>query len=129
MGAKRVSLVQDVKSLVSEEKQKYIFWKLGIITDDWEVLSKRYLRGKTQEYCDTEYMRDENVLKAMKLVMKIQHQSKMIELYNIYFERAKEDTNSFKAFVDFSKNFFDEKDDSELIKLLNGVDLEGDEDD
>ena len=47
----------------------------------------------------------------------------MTELYNIYFEKAKEDVQAFKAFVDFSATYFKDNQESELQKILNGVDL------
>jgi Trp operon repressor len=51
----------------------------------------------------------------------------MIELYNIYYENAKKDTNAFKAFVDFSEKFFATEKESELLALLQKADV-GDED-
>ncbi len=47
----------------------------------------------------------------------------MIELYNVYFEKAKEDTQAFKAFTDFSDKFFEDNV-NELTQLLNGVDID-----
>ncbi len=48
----------------------------------------------------------------------------MVELYNIYYDKAKEDVQAFKAFVDFSKTFFKGNEESELQKALNGIDFD-----
>lgn len=120
------TLVKKIKNMVTEPKQKYIFWKLGLINNqDWDTLSERYLNGKSLEWCDSEYKTEEDVQKAMRFAMKVLHEAKMIELYNIYFERAKEDVQSFKAFIDFSEKFFAEESESELMQLLNGIDVGG----
>lgn len=47
--------------------------------------------------------------------------AKLIELYNTYYDKAKDDTNAFKAFTDFSDKFFAEEKDSELLGILNGI--------
>ena len=53
--------------------------------------------------------------------MATEHQSKLVELYNLYFEKAKEDANTFKSFNDVSKELFKDAEEDELTKILQGV--------
>ncbi len=126
MGSERrdLTIQQKILEIVPEAKQKYVLWKLGLIEDDWLTLSKRYLNGQSLYTVEAKYKTDTDVQKAMRLGMKILHNSKMIELYNIYFDKAKDDVQSFKAFVEFSDKFFADESESELISLLNGVDID-----
>jgi len=74
----------------------------------------------TEQSCNN-WLMEENVQTAVKWLLKREHQAKMIELYNIYYNKAKEDTNAFKAFTDFSDKFFAQEKDSELLGILNGI--------
>lgn len=60
---------------------------------------------------------------AIKYLLERLHKTKLFELYNLYYQRAKEDTNAFRAFLEFSKDFFGAEQ-NELIDILKGVDIE-----
>ncbi|ABR48988.1 hypothetical protein Amet_2838 [Alkaliphilus metalliredigens QYMF] len=110
----------------TEKKSYWILWKYGVLyreNKSFEEFSKKFLGGMNEEYAE-QYLLEEDVQKAIKHLHKILHTQKMVELYNIYFERAKDDTNAFKAFADFSKTFFAEDKESDLAALLNGVDID-----
>lgn len=125
MGAKQreKTLIAQLKDITTEPKAKYVMYKCGL-ESDWGKLSKAYLNNKSLEWCDENYKTDESVQQAMKHVLKVLHGQRLIELYDIYFERAKDDTNAFKAFIDFSDKFFADKAESELLSILNGVDVD-----
>lgn len=60
---------------------------------------------------------------AIKYLLERLHKTKLFELYNLYYQRAKEDTNAFRAFLEFSKDFFGQEQ-NELIDILKSVDIE-----
>lgn len=60
---------------------------------------------------------------AIKYLLERLHKTKLFELYNLYYKRAQEDTNAFRAFLEFSKDFFGAEQ-NELIDILKGVDIE-----
>lgn len=116
---------QKLLEFTTEKKSYWILWKHGISYKNFKTfdeLSAKLLGGISKETADN-YMMEEDVQKAEKYLMKILHNQKMIELYNIYYERAKQDTNAFKAFIDFSEKFFADEKESELSALLNGIDI------
>ncbi len=71
---------------------------------------------------------ESNVQACIKYVLKRTHQHKMIELYNLYFEKSKEDTAAFKMFCQFSNEFFATEKESELLSILKGVNFSDDDD-
>lgn len=74
----------------------------------------------TEEVCE-KYLFEENCQVAITWLLKRLHHKKMVELYNLYFEKAKDDVQSFRAFQDFSKEFFKESKQSDLTMLLNRI--------
>jgi hypothetical protein len=44
-----------------------------------------------------------------------------MELYNLYFDKAKEDSTVFSAFNAVSKELFSDSDESEMDKILNRI--------
>ncbi len=74
----------------------------------------------TEQNCNN-WLTEQNVQTSIKWLLNRLHQAKMIELYNLYFDKAKEDTQAFKAFIEFSEKFFAEQKDSELLGILQGI--------
>lgn len=132
------SIISHLKEMVkSDSKVYFIIWKYApdllpkqnIKTfDDLKALYKTFTDGMTEMSCSN-WLYEENVQTAIRWLLKRIHQAKMIELYNIYFDKAKTDTNAFKAFCDFSNTFFAEEKDSELLGILQGVNLDDDTED
>lgn len=118
------TLKSKLEEYTTTKKVYWILWKYKVMyrNDKFEDISRKFLGGMKEDDAE-KYLLEEDVQKAIKYLHKILHTQKMIELYNIYFERAKEDTNAFKAFVDFSKTFFADDKESELAALLNSVDI------
>lgn len=124
------SVVMRIKGMVkTDAKVYYIIWRFSphllpkndIKTfDDLKNSYKTFTAGMTETFCEN-WLTEENVQTAVKWLLNRLHQKKMIELYNIYFEKAKEDTTAFKAFIEFSEKFFAEEKDSELLSILNGM--------
>lgn len=114
--------------LGSDSKVYFILWKyaphlMPKEIDTFEDLTKTYktFRGINEKRA-INWLAEENVQTAVKWLMNRLHQQKMIELYNLYYEKAKEDTQAFKAFIDFSDRFFANNQDNELLAMLRGID-------
>lgn len=121
---KEKSLIRKLTEMgVSEQKARFILFLEGQVDDDWVTLSDKYFSNLTLDHCKKEYLVQENVQKAYKYLLKILHKKKMIELYNIYYEKAKDDTTAFTAFIKFCDTYFADDKQNELDVLLNGVDL------
>jgi len=124
------SIMSKLKSLVKTDAKVYfIMWKYAPqllpnpnlkTFDDLKSNYKTFTDGMTESTCSN-WLMEENVQTAVKWLLKREHQAKLIELYNTYYIRAKEDTNAFKAFTDFSDKFFAEEKGSELLGILNGI--------
>lgn len=128
--SQEISIIHKIKGMVKTDAKVYfIMWKFApqLLPNpniktfaDLKGNYKTFTDGMTEVNCNN-WLMEENVQTAVKWLLKREHQAKLIELYNTYYERAKEDTNAFKAFTDFSDKFFAEEKDSELLSLLNGI--------
>ena len=124
------SVINKMKSMVKTDAKAYfIIWKYAphllpnqnINTfDDLKDNYKTFTEGMTEVSCNN-WLVEANMQTAVKWLLKRLHQAKLIELYNTYYTKAKDDTNAFKAFIDFSDNFFAQEKDSELLSILNGI--------
>lgn len=112
---------------LTEGQAMLLLFLNGLTESSWESISKSYFNGKSLEDTKKYYLYQEGVQNGYKYLLSVIHKNKLIELYNIYFERAKEDTNAFNAFVKFSETFFKDEQELELTSLLNNIDI-GDED-
>lgn len=75
----------------------------------------------TEETCKR-YLLEQGVQSAVKWLLNRLHQKKMIELYNVYYNKALNgDVQAFKAFQDFSDKFFKENKEGGLTQLLNKI--------
>ncbi|MDD4068641.1 MAG: hypothetical protein PHV65_07150 [Bacteroidales bacterium] len=117
-----------VKMVKTQTKAYYILWKYApeLLTakfktfDDLKNNYKVFTAGITEKTAEN-WLMEENVQTAVKWLLKREHQKKMIELYNIYFDRAKSDTNAFKAFVDFSNQFFADDRKNGILEIAQGL--------
>lgn len=130
------SILQRIKEMVrTDAKVYFILWKYApqLLPDGSELKTfndlknhyKTFTDGMTESTCNN-WLTEQNVQTAVKWLLKRLHQQKMIELYNLYFVKAKEDTNAFKAFTDFSEKFFAQEKESELLSILQNADVEDD---
>ena len=131
------SILVHLKNMVkTDTKVYYILWKYAPqllpqqfkTFDDLKNNYKCFTKGATEKIAEN-WLMEENVQTAVKWLLQREHQKKMIELYNIYFDKAKNDTNAFKAFVEFSNQFFaDDKKNGilEIVQGLNDKDFEED---
>jgi hypothetical protein len=74
----------------------------------------------TEHVCEN-WLMEENVQTSVKWLLQREHQKKMIELYGIYYDKAKSDTNAFKAFVDFSNQFFADDKKNGILEIVQGL--------
>lgn len=130
--SKFTAIRQQMKEMIPEYKALYLYllYSPELLPDKniktYEQLKANYqMFPKTVTEHDAQlWLYEEPTQNALKLLLKAKHNQKMVELYNIYFEKAKEDVQAFRAFVDFSKTFFKDNDESELQKILNKTDIE-----
>lgn len=79
----------------------------------------------TEDHC-AQWILEQNVASAVKLVIERKHQQKLIELYDIYYQKAKDDVQAFKAFINFSQCFFVTKGEDQLLGILQNAKLDDD---
>lgn len=129
--SKFTTIKQQMKELIPEYKALYLYFLYSPeLLPDKSIKTYENLKSKYQMFPKTVTEKDaqlwlyeEPVQNALKVLLRAKHNQKMVELYNIYFEKAKKDVQAFRAFVDFSKTFFKGNEESELQKILNGIDL------
>ena len=128
---KETSLMSKLHEMLpTQVKVYYIVWKyaknlLPKKVDSFEELTAEYkgfTPGMDEAHCER-WLSEEVVQKAAKYLLKRIHEQNMIELYGIYFEKAKEDVQAFKAFSEFSENFFGDDGEDELLSILNATDI------
>ena len=125
------STKEQTKELIPEYKALYLYLRFAPeLLPDPSIKTYDQLKAKykmcPQTFSDEQaqlWLYEEPTQNALKVLLKAKHAQRMTELYNIYFEKAKEDVQAFKAFVDFSATYFKDNQESELQKILNGVDL------
>lgn len=116
--------------LPTQVKVYYIVWKyaphlLPKKINSFEELASEYAgftKGMDEAHCER-WLTEESVQAAVKYLLKRLHNQKLVELYEIYFENAKKDVQSFQAFVKFSEKFFEDDGDDELRTILNETKL------
>lgn len=121
------SLKIKMQNICTDYKALFLWWKYapellpkGIKT--FKDLQDRYQKFPNVTEQEAElWLYEKPVQDSLKELFKSQHTKKMMELYNIYFEKAKTDVQAFKAFIDFSNAFFADEKDSELEMLLKGI--------
>ena len=113
----------------TQAKAYYIIWKYApdllpnpnVKTfEDLTSQYKTFTKGMTAHVCEN-WLMEENVQTAVKWLLQREHQKKMIELYNIYYDKAKSDTNAFKAFIDFSNQFFADDKKNGILEIVQGL--------
>ncbi len=127
------SIMAQLKDMVRTDTKVYwILWKfapdlLPTASETFEDLQRTYaaFRNLSEDLCNR-YIYLESVQTAVRWLLRRMDGARMIELYNIYFDRAKSDVQAFRALIDFKKEFFRDEEDSELLQILSGVDLDGD---
>ena len=131
------SILNHLKHMVkTDTKVYYILWKYAPellpqqfkTFDDLKNNYKCFTKGVIEKTAEN-WLMEENVQTAVKWLLQREHQKKMIELYNIYYDKAKTDTNAFKAFVDFSNQFFADDKKNGILEIVQGLsdkDLEED---
>lgn len=121
------SLLQKLHQMLpSQSKVYYIVWKyakhlLPKTVDTFEDLTTQYqvfTEGMNEAHCER-WLSEESVQAAVKYLLKRLHNQKLIELYEIYFDKAKEDVQAFQAFAKFSEKFFEDSGEDELSAILN----------
>lgn len=126
------SLLQKLHEMLpTQVKVYYIVWKyaphiLPKKVDTFEELTAEYkgfTKGMDEAQCER-WLAEESVQAAVKYLLKRMHAQKLVELYEIYFDKAKEDVQAFQAFSKFSEKFFEDDGEDELRTVLKEVKLD-----
>lgn len=126
------SLMQKLHEMLpTQVKVYYIVWKyapslLPKKIDTFEELVEEYkgfTKGMDEAQCER-WLAEESVQTAVKYLLKRMHAQKLVELYEIYFDKAKEDVQAFQAFSKFSEKFFEDDGEDELHAVLKEVRLD-----
>lgn len=126
------SLMQKLHEMLpTQVKVYYIVWKyapslLPKKIDTFEELTEEYkgfTKGMDEAQCER-WLAEESVQAAVKYLLKRMHAQKLVELYEIYFDKAKEDVQAFQAFSKFSEKFFEDDGEDELRAVLKEVKLD-----
>lgn len=129
------SLLQKLHEMLpTQVKVYYIVWKyaphiLPKRVDTFEELTAEYkgfTKGMDEAQCER-WLAEESVQTAVKYLLKRMHAQKLVELYEIYINKAKEDVQAFQAFSKFSEKFFEDDGEDELRAVLKDVKLDDDE--
>lgn len=133
--SKCTTIKQQMKELIPEYKALYLYllYAPELLPDKgiktYAQLKNNYQmfpKGVTENEAKL-WLYEEPVQNALKVLLRSQQNQRMVELYNIYFQKAKDDVQAFRAFVDFSNTFFKGNEESELQKILNSTNIsEGD---
>ena len=84
---------------------------------------KGFTKGMDKAQCER-WLVEESVQTAVKYLLKRMHAQKLIELYEIYFDKAKKDVQAFQAFSKFSEKFFEESGEDELLSVLKETNID-----
>ena len=122
------SIKEKLKTICSEYKGIYLLWLYAPYLlpkkfKSFDELKEHYkMFPKITEEAAKIWLTEEPVQIALKELLKSQHNQKMVELYNKYYTLALEgDTQAFRCFIDFSKTFFGNGEESELQAILKNV--------
>lgn len=125
------TILQTIKTMVTEYKAIYLLWKYApcLLPKEYKTFNelrdnyKMFPNGITESQA-SKWLLEESVQKAEIYILDRLHQAKMVTLYNVFFKQALEgDVPSFKAFNDFSKDFFVNKPSSEIDQILDDIDF------
>lgn len=127
------SIIKKLLEIVpTQTKVYYILWKYAkhllpserkINTfEDLVASYAGFTDGMDEAHCER-WLSEESVQKAVKYLLKRLHEQKLIELYELYFEKAKTDVQAFQAFSKFSEKFFAETGEDDLRAILNETKL------
>lgn len=120
------TLLQQLMEVTTKQKAYWILWKYGFYKATFKELSEKFLDNVSEDKTK-EYMCQEDVQQAIKKILKVKHQEKMIKLYETYYDKAlKGDVNSAKFLMDFSKEFFNDRKD-EVLSVLSNLEVDDDE--
>ena len=129
------SVIAALKRMVNtDSKVFFILWKYAPqLLVDGENLKFDDLRNKykcfesktfTESYCNN-WLGENKVQVAIKWLLERLDVQKRIELYHVFYNLAKNgDVQAFKAFSDFSKDFFAEKSEDEKIAYMNSINID-----
>ena len=143
--SKEMSIYRSLKEMIGTDTKVYYIMFLycpEYLKDadikpikDFDDLKSRYEAFSdtiTEDICQR-YLLEQGCQAAIRWLLKRLHQSKLVELYQTYYNKALQgDVQAFKAWQEFSDKFFMEDQETHLTRLLNKIpdkELEEDKED
>lgn len=126
-----VSVLSELKKMVrTDAKMYWIVYKyapalLPKKSANFKELQENYVcfQKLDEGHCEN-YIYLEDVQVAVKWLLRRVDTVRMIELYNKYYEKAKDDVQSLKVLLEFKKEFFRDEEESELYRILKDVNVD-----
>ena len=131
-------ILSEIRDMVGNDYMAYwILWKFApdLLAeeiksfDDLKNYYKAITKAKIGEHDCEKWMYYDKVQNAVKWLLKKQKGARMIELYNIWFEMAKKDSNALKEFIKLQDIFFQNDEMSEVESILRGASFKEEEED
>lgn len=128
---KTFSIFKDLKNIVKTDSKAYwILFKfapelLPRKSKTYKELQDNYVcfAKFDEEYCEN-YIYQEDVQSAVKWLLKRKYTADMIDMYQKYLEKAKNDTRALKDFMMLKDEFFKDENANELLNILQGIDVD-----
>lgn len=116
-----MNVYKNIEKMLDKNKYKFVCWYVE--TDNKNI--NEYAKDNNISVDDVkEYLTDDEVQNAIKMLMSAKHTEKMINIYNKFYEQALSgDVQSARFLIDFSKQFFEDDKEDELVSLLNNVEI------
>jgi hypothetical protein len=126
-GKEKKTPFQQLCDIVPKKKAYFVKWYCidEEKREKFEEYSRKNMSGVTLETA-MDYLYEEDVQKAIKFWMGLNHIQNMINIYNSMYKKALSgDVQSARFIMEFGKSDFFQNKVDELAKLLEGVDLDG----
>lgn len=138
MPRKRVELdlVAEIRRRLPRYQADYIFWKYSPCCLSYEPQKNTFAElrenspGFPQDATERQaeqWLLSDEVQGCVRLLLERKNVQQLHDLHEQYYQMAQTDPQSLRALLELNKTLFKEKD-SALMKLLEGVDLDGEDD-
>lgn len=125
-----LDVVSEIKKTLPTYKADYIFYLYSKeclsfepkqnTFEELKAHSEGFPSGATERTA-RQWLLSDDMQVAIKMLLERVNTQRMNELYSLYSEKAKTDTNALKQLLELNKVLFADKSDSELTKILNNI--------
>ena len=129
----KLDIVAEINKMLPSYEAEYLFWLYSKECLSYEPCDNSFneLKEKTvnfpkevTERTAKQWLLDETVQKASKLLLARVNVQQMNELHQLYVERSKSDNNALKQLLDLNKVLFANDSDSEIARILNDIEVD-----